>query len=205
MKRITLISSIFSVGILVIAESASAVIYQWSFTNENGNVGNTSDTVSGFVEFSATSFGNLADQMMLNAIDLQITEVTIDGTPSTGTPFFGDGGVELNKNLVSNSDIFNFENLWSFDSSSNISQVNFVSIDSVPNETFELSLSSLSQLTTGNTPALSLNDSDSSSIIFDQQASTPVPFELDATLGILVVGGIVTGSSLLKRRQNVTK
>ena len=49
-------------------------------------------------------------------------------------------------------------------------------------------------------------DSDSSSLLFQSQA-TPVPFEVDATLGLLLIGGI-SGIGYLKRKnqeKNISK
>ena len=95
-----LIAAASTAGILTLSSPASAVIYNWQFTNEDGNFTTTDpanqDIVTGFVEFNdADVQPNATD---VQAIDLQITSVT--NLPNGSDPFFGDGGIELNQNLA---------------------------------------------------------------------------------------------------------
>ncbi len=49
-------------------------------------------------------------------------------------------------------------------------------------------------------------DIDSSTLSFSQQeAATPVPFEMNPTLGLLLVGGIVCSSRYMKHRKTINK
>lgn len=90
-----LAAAVSTVGILTLSSPARAVIYDWQFTNENGNFGNPEVVVAGFVEFNDADVTPNAEGVP--AIDLQITSVT--NLPNEN-PFFGDGGIELDTTIV---------------------------------------------------------------------------------------------------------
>lgn len=200
-------------GILTLAQPASAVIYDWQFTNEDGNFGNSTDVVAGFVEFDATSYSDLANRQQEPAINLQITSVT--GLSATSSPFFGDGGIELNTNLVSGA----FRNEFGFDGAGEVSGFSFGR--NVDNRGFGGSglenfriwevgfMDSGSFLINfgdefGEIDAR-ITDNNSSSTQFTQQASASVPFEFSPTLGLFLVGGMFAGRSYVKRRNSLIK
>ena len=196
-------STLLTTGILF-TQPANAVIYNWSWTNDTGSIGQASDTISGFVEFSAASFGDLAGLSDVQPINFQITSLLINGVPLTGSPFLGNGDIELNSNLVGDPNLLVFPGFdgFDFDGSSNIlSTSNFFRADlSNSDERFNLS-NTFFQTNDGG-----FNDFESDfPPVYTQGTSTPVPFELDATLGILVVGSIVIGSRKLKRRRVATE
>ena len=187
-------------------QPASAIIFDWQFTNENGNVGSSTDVVSGWVEFKdAEVFPNATN---VAATNLQITSVT--GLPTGSDPFLGDGGLELNQNLLSSSqiDIVN-GNSVSFNSSGAIirSDLDLRLLDDNSN-TERLSLRLVESIETSflnaqsppSNPFPVYMDLDSSTLTFTRQSAS-VPFEFSPTLGLLVVGGFWLGSRYLKHRQ----
>ena len=87
-----------TVGMLALTQPASAVIFDFTFTNENGLFGTNTDVVEGFVEFNDAdvAIGSGA------AIAIEITRVTENGVDLTDTsiPFFGDGAIELDTDFI---------------------------------------------------------------------------------------------------------
>ncbi len=204
-NKIAGISSTIAFAILCLAQPANALIFNWQFTNDDpnfANFGNPTDVVAGFVEFNdADVFPNATN---VTATNLQITSIT--GLSSTSTPFFGDGGIELNENLsggVSNS--------FSFDSSSQIaaSSFSFDALDALDfSERLDLSIENgegFSFIEDGRDLTLMGTNEFSSSLTFTQQASGSVPFEFSPTLGLLLVGGVFASSRYIKYRKTFIK
>lgn len=189
-KSLRIITTI-SLGIASLSitqNPANALIFDWQFINEDGTIGNPTDIIAGEVEFNdADVFPNAIN---VAATRLEITSVT--GLNSSSAPFFGDGGVELNTNLVP----FSSFNSYSFNASEEISSTTARSI--AGGEQLQLITGAPSQLADF-IDVVAYQDSDSSTLSFTQQASIPVPFEVDATLGLLLVGGI-SGVGYFKRK-----
>ncbi len=211
-NKIAGISSTIAFAILSLVQPANALIFNWQFTNEDGDFGNSTDVVAGFVEFNdADVFPNATG---VAAINLQITSVT--GLNSTSSPFFGDGAIELNQNLIPFS--AGGANSFDFNSSSQIvpTSSSYVGGDNDGSRFEELILYDNNN-TIGLTilrdfdfdrienQSIDLRDQDSSSLTFTQQASASVPFEFSPTLGLLVVGGVFISSSYIKYRKTLIK
>ncbi len=220
-KKTAVVSSTIAFAILSLAQPANAITFDWQFTNDDGNFGNPTDVVAGFVEFNdADVFPNATN---VAATNLQITSVT--GLNSTSTPFFGDGLIELNQNLVSISGTdISRTNSFDFDATSNILINRNTSLEGVDfhfqNSTFPGGGVEFAEVLTltdydgaairdvtvdGNVEELRVVDFDSSSLTFTQQASTSIPFEFSPTLGLLVVGGVFVSSGYIKHRKAVIK
>lgn len=200
-------SFLFSCGVIttiLLTQPAYAVIYDWQFDNENG-FGDQTQVVSGFLEFAATSFSDLAGNSNVSAIDFQINSVS--NLPVDDQIFIGDGRIEFNTNLVGISDI----NQWNFDNSGNntlpiITGLHFLIDDrstASPLAEGILIRESFSGVLTRESPRTEYLDSDSSTLTFTQKTtSVSVPFEFSPTLGILVVGSLFMSSCLSKHLIN---
>lgn len=201
------VSSIATGMLTLLAQPANALVFNFSFTNEDGNIGTvgpdpTGAVVSGFVEFdSFATFADIANQSGVAADNVQITSVT--GFTATTAPLFGDGGIELGVDFAGNFNV----NSFSFDGSGDVSvaDLRFSVQDGLGNfeslflrDTFAL----LSNNDPSNPPISRINDANSSTLVFTQDsASAAVPFGFSPTLGLFLVGSLVTGKSYLKRRQ----
>ena len=202
-----LIAAASTAGILTLSNPASAIIYDWQFTNEDGAIGSPTDVISGFVEFNdADVFPGATD---VGAINLQLTNVP--GFPDGSPPFDGDGGIELFENLldrnrdgvssVSSIGTPNFGGDFDFDSNLMLSDYNIALVitdDELRDEFLRLRSSGSSLLNLKGVDRF--EDSDSSSASF-QEASASVPFEFSPTLGLFLAGSIFAGRSYIKRRQ----
>lgn len=177
-------------------QAANAIIFDWTFTNVDGNTGNTSDVVSGEVEFDDLLAVPNADD--IPATRLEITNVT-NGSLDLTSRLFGDGNIELNTNLVTNPGIA-FVNNWDLDSSGNIinSGTSFQTI--LAEETLQLSsvFSFLRDITGTN---LFYQDN-GVTLNYSLQSATPVPFEISPNLGLLILGGVFVSSKLIKQKLN---
>lgn len=187
---------------LSLAQSANAVIFNWQFTNEDGSFGISTDVVSGFVEFNdADVFPNATGVVATN---LQISSVT--GLPTGSDPFLGDGGMELNENLLLSGQLdVLIGNSVSFNASEEIisSNLDLRLLDDGGNRerlAVNLGANSFFNARTGPGSFPSYSDSDSDTLTFTQQ-SVPVPFEVNPTLGLLLVGG-VSGTGYFKRKHS---
>ena len=192
---------ISAAGILTLAQPASAFIYDWRFTNEDGTSGSTTDIISGIVEFNdADVFPGATD---VDPINFQVNN--IPGFPNGISPiipnenlldFPRDGIAALSFPGKNPPDVGDFD----FDS--NLMLGDFSLLFVIRDDSFRTGLvnftSSASQLDVG---GLSFRDNDSSSVIF-QEASASVPFEFSPTLGLVLAGSFFAGSRVLKRRSN---
>lgn len=70
--------------------------YDWQFTNESGSAGSPTDLIRGEVIFEHD--GSLPFPKEIRPTSFRITSIT--GLNSSSRPFFGDGEIELNTNLV---------------------------------------------------------------------------------------------------------
>ena len=197
-----LIAAASTAGILTLSTPASAVIFDWEFTNTNGSFTTTTpanqDIVRGFVEFNDADVASGT----ASAIDLQITSVT--NLPNGSDPFFGDGGIELNTNLAlspspsQNSFDFNGQgDITSYEFDLRTSDNNFVIEQLILRQSTNVRrIINTDEFSFTNT----ISSSNSSTLTF-QEASASVPFEFSPTLGLFLVGSIFAGRSYIKRRQ----
>lgn len=212
--KINKISSVLgataTVFTLLTAVPAKAVIFDWQFTNEDGNFGIGNEIVRGEVEFND-------NDVSPNATDVAATSFTITsvtGLTDTSAPFFGDGGIELNENLTVEKKIGdNINNKWSFDSNSQpTGQTNTFSILSDDSNNFEqiffregltgeVRFWNIDGFRSSSTTETILSDVDSSSLTFSEQTSASVPFEFSPTTGLFLVGGIFGLKRYVKHRQ----
>lgn len=204
--KLNIISSLFAatatLSTLLIAVPAKAIIYDWQFTNEDGNFGNSTDIIKGEVEF------NNAD-VFPNATNVAATSLTITSIDNltAPNPFFGDGGIELFDNLVVPQP--SLQNRFYFNDDEDITRVDFVSILFSNNDREEqLQLDE----PRGGSQARSIlldrdngtnffSDENSLTLQFTQQTSASVPFEFSPTTGLFLVGGIFGLKRYVKHRQ----
>lgn len=216
-----LAAAISTAGILTLSQPASAVVYNWQFTNENGNLDSPTDVVRGFVEFDDANVSPNATNVQ--ATSFQITEVT--DVNSSGSPgrFFGNGfGLELGVDFPIISvgpGADPARSSFSFDSNSEIVGselfVDFIRereggifrdrerISLRKNAPPDLRSFINAGTAQGGSSigSFSYQDNDSNTLTFSS-ASASVPFEFSPTLGIVLAGGFFAGSRFLKRRQN---
>ena len=196
---------------------ANAVTYNWEFINEDGNLGNFTDVVSGFVEFDATSFDDLKNQIFVPAIDFQITNVT--GLTNMSAPLFGDGGIELNTNLVTD-DLNLIYNGFSFDENGDILKNNFMTGFLVTSRDFPTISGSTEffgfgvSLDNSNINTfLGFSNSDDEQFDYVDIDSNTLKFEkvevsvneFSPTWTLIIVGGIFTYQRFLKRISEKSK
>lgn len=200
-----LIAVASTAGILTLSQPASAVVYDWQFTNEDGSFGSSTDVVAGFVEFDDADVTPRA--MNVAATNFQITSVTFDPASS---PFFGNGFIELNENLVGGSTVNSFD----FNTNEEISLFRFrvvlgdegfnpATLEGGAVEFFELDElgGGLGLFRAERTALNYVADFDLSTLV-TLETTTSVPFEFSPTLGLVLAGGFFAGSRLLKHRKN---
>ena len=173
---------------------ANAIIYSWEFTNENGEQGSNTDLIKGTVEFTNPVFNSSA-----SAIDVRVTEVVT----AIDLSFLSNGSdVELNQNILLTNPDGNTNN-FTFNNLGEITNANFARFGT---ETLSLGgfggFSFLNQSGLGND---TFSDSDSSTLVFSQQASASVPFEFSPTLGLLLMGGVWGVNYFSKSRKSLAK
>ena len=117
-NQISLIGATATFATLLTTFPAKAIIYDWQFTNDDGSYGTNNEIVRGEVEF-------LDADVFPNANNVSATSLTITGVDnlSDPNPFFGDGGIELNTNLIGSSNVTN--NSFSFDGLRDIATYSF--------------------------------------------------------------------------------
>ena len=189
------------------AQPASAFVFNWQFTNEDGLYGNSTDIVAGEVEFDDAQAVPGASNVA--ATRFEITGVT--GLTSTSAPLFGDGGIELDTNLVTSAtDRYVDRNIWFFDSDGDISYADFgVVSNNVTGSSEILRVRSIGVNTESTLVALddggkAYADSDSSTVSFSQQTATSVPFKSSPTFGLLIVGGVYASCRYIKHKKNLS-
>ena len=201
---VKLLASLPFIAVFSLGQSASANTYDWTFTNQDGTGEFINYRVSGFVVFDNGI--TLSSQNNVSAVDLQITEITNDVNNIT-VPFFGDGGIELNTNLIGGGTLSS--NQFDFNASSEIIASQFVSeyIDNNSDtETLRLDSGSLTELENltpglrGGGITVELSDNDADSLVFTGQAAS-VPFEFSPTWGIFLVGSVFGFARYQKYRQ----
>ena len=201
--KINKISSLFAatatLSTLLTALPAKAIIYDWQFTNEDGDFGNPTDIVKGFVEFNDADV--FAGATNVKAINFQINSVT--ELNETSAPFFGDGGIEINSNLL-NLELGEYINSFYFDAEeeiilngNNSSYRAFGRDNESGWEEFAFSPSVIYFLQQNQT---SFRDNDSSSLQFTRQSAS-VPFEFSPTTEFFLVSGIFGFKRYFKHRQ----
>ncbi len=191
-----------TVGMLALAQPASAVIFDWTFTNEDGNIGNATDVVEGFVEFNDADVAG--GPFPVEAIAIEITRVTVNGVELTETssPFFGDGAIELDTDFIGLASV----NSWTFSGGDTVTNVDFFT--TVTNDTggagefFQFDSSGNTLFRNDDSGSiLQLIDNGSPSLEFTLRA-TAVPFEFSPGMGLVLAGGFLAGSRMLKQRKN---
>ncbi len=188
---------------LFLAQSASAITFDWQFTNVSGNFGTPTDIVAGEVEFLDSEA--IPNATGVAATRLEITSVT--NADSTTAPFFGDGLIELNQDLVNSPlNLFSITNSFSFNASAEISDANFF-VEFRRNVSSEFEKFKLENffreevfledqtVTISPTPVnFADNNSGASSLSFSLQqqnpSPTPVPFGVIPDTGLGILAGI---------------
>ncbi len=171
------------------ADPANALDFTFSFSNTTGN---TPGTVEGIIR-------GLNDNSTGAATSIELTSFpSALGTNNTPTNIVSWDSVSFNSFTVSSGSITNAQ---------------FVAFDTTtsPNPYFCINDACVSTAGNGNNlftlndnPGgnfLANNDALLSGIIFTPVASTPVPFEINPTLGLLLVGGLVAGNRLYRKSQ----
>ena len=150
-------------------------IYDWQFTNENGNTGSSTDLIQGEVIFEFDD--SQTSPQKINISSFKITNIT--NLNSSSIPYFGDGEIELNTNLVN----VGFGNIFAaeFDSNGGLQSL-FINF-SETEEFFYLSFASSlipSEVSLEDWSDGSLyKDSDASSFqIYERVSSVPWSFSL---------------------------
>ena len=207
-RKSVLISSSLTVGILALTQPASAVIYNWQFTNVDGSAGSPTDIVQGTIEFSSfATFGDIAGEMGIAADDIQLTGIT--GSP--GLPFLGDDLVEIGPNLLTTTGLTTVANSFSFDGTGEIIDADvLICVLPMGSGCIEEELTFF----TGGNSFFRASGQDYfdnfgtdgvSTLEFSGPSTASVPFEFSPALGLLAVGGLFGGSRLRKRSKDIVK
>ena len=192
-----------TLGVLTLAHPASAITYSFEVGNDDGTFGDGSEVASFFIEFDpATVVPNATN---VAATNVQVTGITNLSTPN---PFFGDGGLELNQNLVPLAAFNSFsfgattDNIFGFNflASSVDTGGNTEEFDTLGNGSFVFQFLSEGDgfSTDGRNGIVDVDFTPATAIV----PSTAVPFEFSPGMGLVLAGGFMAGSRLLKQRQN---
>ena len=192
-----------TLGVLTLAHPASAITYSFEVGNDDGTFGDGSEVASFFIEFDpATVVPNATG---VSATNVQVTGITNLSTPN---PFFGDGGLELNQNLVPFASINSFgfgastDNIASFDFLANSADTggNNEEFDTFGTTSFVFQFLSEGDgfSTDGRNGIVDVDFTPATAIV----PSTAVPFDFSPGMGLVLAWGFFASSRMLKQRQN---
>lgn len=186
-----LVAAASTLGMLTLTQPAQALTFRFSFSNVSGT--EVGGFVEGFIEYDPLLA--VPDATNVPAIDFQVTDSNLTNYLA------GNGGIEVGVNLISTFGAAN--NVTNFDGAGAIDDF-FLTVNT-GTETIDFGRGAptgftLSSFATSDSFTNTIVDINSTTLVVTQ--ATAVPFEFSPGMGLVLAGGFLAGSRVLKQRKN---